>query len=474
MIRNFRYVFRNSRPAKLASAGAVTFALGGSFWAYRAQHSDCDAQSSPKSDNTTTQQPRKFQINLESVPPIDINEILQRHEQSHRPLPASGISRYDVAMTESNNPSEDDHAEAVLPVPNGFWGLFAVLDGHSGWETSAWLRENLISAVSGSLADLYSKYRSNDSTPHSTDHDPPPGEVDDNIKQTFQRLDDDIIREPLEKVFSTPSRHAAVNLLAAARAGSCALLAFYESPTRLLRIALTGDSRAVLGRRKPTADGGHTYEVHVLSVEQDGHNPSEAARLKEEHPDEEDVVKNGRVVGMGVARAFGDAQFKWALDLQKKLLWKYLGNYIYPNIKTPPYLTAVPEVTTIKVEPGDFLILGTDGLWECLSSEQAVGLTGLWVDSKQPGFKPTETGRWLPSELPVENSGEVKVRYRQWCAAESMAFINVDSNAATHLVRNALGGADADLTAALLSLRSPRSRTWMDDITAVVVFFDDT
>jgi len=31
-----------------------------------------------------------------------------------------------------------------------FWSFFAVFDGHNGWETSAFLRENMIPAVAAS------------------------------------------------------------------------------------------------------------------------------------------------------------------------------------------------------------------------------------------------------------------------------------------------------------------------------------
>lgn len=55
-------------------------------------------------------------------------------------------------------------------------------------------------------------------------------------------------------------KEATVNLLDTAHAGSCALVGFYKSDTRLLRAVLTGDSRAVLGR-KVSKKGKETYEV---------------------------------------------------------------------------------------------------------------------------------------------------------------------------------------------------------------------
>ena len=162
-------------------------------------------------------------------------------------------------------------------------------------------------------------------------------------------------------------------------------------------------------------------------------------------------------------------------------------------MKTPPYLTAEPEVTTTKIEPGDFLIMATGGLWEWLTSEDAVGLVGWWLDSR--AFDPTgpvsERGQQprLPKELPVTgdfDSGAVRVRTPE----EEPRFVNKDDNVCTHLLRNALGGANEARLAELLSVKpgpeAMRKRlvlgfklctstlltsTYRDDITAAVVFF---
>ncbi|KAI0648506.1 phosphatase 2C-like domain-containing protein [Trametes meyenii] len=392
----------------------------------------------------------------------------RRNEKTRLPPPGSGISRYDVSYFASNEPIEDRHAEAVLPVPSGYWSLFGVYDGHSGTDTSIWLAENLLPAVTGALADLYSKVNGANSIDLA--HQPPPSEVETTLKNTFKRLDDDIVNAPLKTIFSSNSRHAAVTLLAPAYSGSCALLSFYDSQSGLLYTALTGDSRAVLGRptRDETSNLTGTYTVHALTADQNGWNPSERERLEAEHPDET-TVRNGRVMGYGMSRAFGDAVLKWSREVQDRLKREYLGRSPRPDLLTPPYLTAEPVVTTTQILPGDFLILASDGLWEALTNEEAVGLIGLWKDMRSPGADPLPV---VPSELPVpQTERDGTVRYRQWGAEKR--FVSVDENAATHLLRNALGGADSDLAAALLSMKAPRSRVYRDDITAVVVFFTE-
>ncbi|KAJ8489834.1 hypothetical protein ONZ51_g2695 [Trametes cubensis] len=403
-----------------------------------------------------------------------MHTALRHNERTVIPPLESGVCRYDIVRLSSNEPVEDTHKEAVLPVSSGYWSLFGIYDGHSGWETSTWLADNLIPAVVGALGDLYSRIADATKPSENTTPQPISSDVEKTLKETFSRLDDDIVNGRLEAVFSTRSKHAAVNLLAPAYAGSCALLSFYDSHSCLLHTALTGDSRAVLGRQiydasdKPTGK----YSVHILTADQTGYNPSERERIESEHPDEQ-PVRNGRVLGMGVSRAFGDARFKWSREVQDRLKREYLGRTPLAAVKTPPYLTAEPEVTSIAVRPGDFLVLASDGLWECLTSEEVVGLVGLWKEARSKRSRGEEPNGGAPlasPEIPVERQEEDQtVRYRQWGAEKR--FVSVDENAATHLLRNALGGADTDLTAALLSMKAPRSRTYRDDMTITVVFF---
>lgn len=86
-------------------------------------------------------------------------------------------------------------------------------------------------------------------------------------------------------------------------------------------------------------------------------------------------------------RAFGDVRFKWSSELQQSILASldsrmdlhFLNLYQYtpPNYLTPPYLDVSPDITYHKLRPQDrFLILGTDGLWDELGSEEAVRLVG--------------------------------------------------------------------------------------------------
>jgi pyruvate dehydrogenase phosphatase len=342
-------------------------------------------------------------------------------------------------------------------VPSGFWSFFTVLDGHNGWQTSTWLREHLIPAVAGAIVDVFSKHKREGTTEASPQ--PSHDAIDHAIKETFLRLDDDIIHGAVEKAFSSPSKAAAIKHLAMSHAGSCALLAFYDSEDHLLRVAVTGDSRAVLGRRRPSDSGEQDfYDVHVLSIDQNGKNPAEEARLNALHPGEK-IVENGRVIGWGLSRAFGNGAYKWSREIQTRMNEEYLGDAPRPNVKTPPYFTAEPEVTTTEVKPGDFLIMASDGLWDCLTNEEAVGLVGLWLNDRKNALNERLPDAITERDsLPVAMAEDNTVMYRWWRTKKR--FINTDDNVATHLTRSALGGADTDLTAALLSMTLPRSRRY--------------
>ncbi|KAF4260031.1 hypothetical protein CNMCM8812_005615 [Aspergillus fumigatus] len=429
---------------------------------------------------------------LEMLTPEQATQKLRRNEQSFMVNRGKGVVRYDVVQVPSNSPIEDDHAEKIVEVPSSVaaandggstsdWMFWAVFDGHSGWTTSAKLRNVLISYVARELNTTYKAAATNPSL-----ISPSSEAVDAAIKQAFVRLDNDIVHSSVDKVLKSNSRRAAAELLAPALSGSCALLAFYDSQSKDLKVACAGDSRAVLGRRGPTGK----WTATPLSEDQTGGTPSEMKRLREEHPGEPNVVRNGRILGqLEPSRSFGDAFYKWSKETQEKIKKQFFGRTPHPLLKTPPYVTAEPVITTTKIEPskGDFVVMATDGLWEMLSNEEVVGLVGQWIDQQRAGNNGTSKAwlqswfglddKHLPVEAPKETTTEGQrrpIRQQQYdISGVASRFVVEDKNAATHLVRNAMGGKDRDMVCALLTLPSPYSRRYRDDITVEVIFFGD-
>lgn len=381
-----------------------------------------------------------------------------------------GVTRYDGTQLASNSQCEDYFTHGSFSSPwtggnNGRWMAWGVFDGHAGWQTSELLSRALVPAVRDSLnaaaAASPTTIFGNEAV------------VQQAVTKAFVDLDTAILNTAAEIAqlpdgSSDPSWALTfadkIKTLMPAWAGSCALLSLYDPSTRNLHVACTGDSRAVLGRLEKTVGsaGRSTWEAVPLSIDQAGTNPDEAARLNAEHPGEEDtLVKNGRVLGIMVSRAFGDCRWKWPVALQQSLYQRYMGSGpLSPTkyqVKTPPYLTAEPVVTTTKLEPDTpyFMILASDGLWDQLSSQQAVDLVGAWLAEPRAPTTPSKKTVRLGRPFRPERHTTVQ-----------------DGNAAVHLVRNALGGRDEALLAARLAFESPFSRVVRDDITVQVVFFN--
>lgn len=216
----------------------------------------------------------------------------------------------------------------------------------SGPETSNFLQNTLIPSVYAGLHDLYS----DQSQPSTTD-------IENTIQTCFINLDQEILTCKKSSLTLDNNKYL-VNKIATQ--GSCALLAFHESKTNTLRIALTGDSRAVLGRRIGTS----RWLAKVLSVDQAiSNNASEEKRVKTAHPSES-IIENNRIMGdLAVSRAFGDARFKWtAKEIAMHGNDEQMSRR--PEFSTPPYVIADPVLTSVEINPekDDFLILGSDGM----------------------------------------------------------------------------------------------------------------
>lgn len=282
------------------------------------------------------------------------------------------------------------------------------------------------------------------------------------IKRAFERLDDAILKqgEDAAKAATEQGAADAIAAIAPAIAGSCALLTVYDVTTSTLRTAVTGDSRAVLGswskdKKKHVSD--------AISEDQTGFNEAEVKRLDEEHPGEKDNIlnlKSGRLIGLAVTRAFGDHRWKWPSEFTKSVQEKFYGYSPRPHTNTPPYLTARPEVTTRTIGSEDFVIMASDGLWDVISSEDAVECVSQWLTARKAG-KPR----------PVKNvKSEFVSQYK--ATSEYFAIEDLD-NAAVCLVKNALGGNRREMFRGLVTTYTPLSRYARDDITVQVIFFRD-
>jgi pyruvate dehydrogenase phosphatase len=381
----------------------------------------------------------------------------------------------------SNQPCEDYYALGTSPGPGAKpWNYWSIMDGHAGRHTALHLQWTLIPHLSSALLSLPAASSSLD--------------IESTIKQTFLRIDKSLMDRARTAANWFPAANAvAIAALTPVFSGSCALLAAFDPEKETLRVACTGDSRAVLGRWDPSSNA---YTTIPLSVDQTGFNEKEVERIAREHPDEPDIIdpKSGRLLGIAVTRAFGDHRWKWENEFIRTVQHRFWGTAPRPGSKTPPYMTAEPEVTEteiVRVDPAkekgpragksDFMIMASDGLWDRISSEHAVECVERWLEARQRGNGSVANDPRLkanPPQYPTsfnledgvtvdpENGKEV-----DWKATPEYFAIE-DENAAVCLARNAIGGTRRGLFMGILSVPEPLNRNAVDDTTIMVVFFD--
>lgn len=435
------------------------------------------APSSPAASSSPSKQPLLLNDD-------QINNKLRELEQSYTIHRSDGILRYDIAQLPSNCPIEDDHAEDMVLVPilqnNNIktltdWVFFGIYDGHGGWTTSAKLRERLIPSVINELTSIFKPVSDDDALRYV----PNSATIDQAIKNGFLKLDHEIVNGNIERLLRDNSKTRAAELLMPALLGLCALLLFYDTNSRLLKVALTGDSRALLGSFRD-----NKWTVRQLSVDQTGSSPSEVARIISEHPNEPAVIRNGRVLGsLEPTRAFGDCRYKLPATTQERIYQQFFGRRLPNNLQLPPYVTAEPVVTSTKISPenNDFMVMASDGLYEMLTNEEIAALVVKWME-KEKMVKP-QTSFWnafrlLDNKLGTvvdctpELSSKQPIRRRH---GQGLAhFMLEDKNVLTHLLRNALAlGGSREEISMLLSIPNPVSRRYRDDLSVTVVFFGE-
>mmetsp|Transcript_26389 Transcript_26389/g.61999 ORF Transcript_26389/g.61999 Transcript_26389/m.61999 type:complete len:467 (-) Transcript_26389:74-1474(-) len=152
-----------------------------------------------------------------------------------------------------------------------------------------------------------------------------------------------------------------------------------------LLVACVGDSRAVLCRADGGAPGsGQQLAAVPLSEDHKPSRPDEQRRIE---------AKGGIVDFEGVWRAFipGPAKFggqtiaRWGLAVSRAfgdLLLKEAERYECAGVAPGGLITAVPEVRVLDLEPATdrFLVLGSDGVWDVVSNEDAVATCAAQAD----------------------------------------------------------------------------------------------
>nr|CAG4643944.1 EOG090X05SW [Lepidurus arcticus] len=306
---------------------------------------------------------------------------------------------------------------------------------------------------------------------------------EDCITQAFIHLDKDISQEallnllgnqasyPVEEYKSSHKKMAteksvALATLSVAMSGAVACVSYVHNNE--IMVASVGDCQAVVGYQ---GEDGNWLPLKV-SVEHTTENPGEVERIFQEHPKSErdTVLRMDRLLGQLMPlRALGDYRFKWPRNILEKHVVPIIGrNALPPNYKTPPYLSATPEIRTHKLAPKDkFLIVASDGLWDQLTPLEVVRLVGEHMSGREA----------LGSlHLPQGDVSLAEINNMLTARREGLRKRPLDRNGATHLLRHALSttetGLDHDRLSELLTMPDDVVRLFRDDISIIVIYFN--
>jgi len=178
------------------------------------------------------------------------------------------------------------------------------------------------------------------------------------------------------------------------RTGSCALTCAVTEEH--LVVANAGDCRAVLGTSEDDVAGSAAPSVAFdLSRDHNAKIPAEKERLAREHPGEADIVLCKSPTACYVkghlqpTRALGDLYLKLP-EFNGIKGDRSRGRFIKPPY-SPPYILNEPELHVRPRQPGDrFVLLASDGLWDAMSSDEAVAFVDGALRPKQGDATPRE------------------------------------------------------------------------------------
>ncbi|CAG9331883.1 unnamed protein product [Blepharisma stoltei] len=218
--------------------------------------------------------------------------------------------------------------------------VFGVFDGHRGREVSEYVARHFCTEIKQTKA--YHK-----------------GRIREALAKTFMRMDD-LLRTPdgqkeLYRISKGIPNGYPVDTERAIMSGCTAVVALIRD--NKLYVANAGDSRCVLSR------GGQAID---MSVDHKPELPEENSRIINAGG----MILQGRVMGnLNLSRSIGDLDFKSNEDL-------------------PPekqMIISVPDIREMELKDEDnFIILACDGIWDMVTSQEAVEFVNKKLRRKKP------------------------------------------------------------------------------------------
>jgi pyruvate dehydrogenase phosphatase len=244
----------------------------------------------------------------------------------------------------ANNPIED-RMLAGYHASSG-WMYGAVFDGHGGWEVAEMASQSLPPLILEKLSKLSPEV-------YTKQH----YIIDEIMIDAYQTIEKKWISS-IEQSYTT-GQGGYLNKI-----GSCSLLAFYKDSQ--LIIVNNGDCRAVLGsvtssnsESVSTTSIPSTYTATILNRDHNCRVRLEQINLEENHPNETSLIvcKSSRacyVKGrLQLTRSLGDVYLKYPNFNSQLPLQRRTGGRFIPSPYTPPYVSHIPDIHYLTIQPED-------------------------------------------------------------------------------------------------------------------------
>ncbi|CBZ55744.1 hypothetical protein NCLIV_061690 [Neospora caninum Liverpool] len=393
--------------------------------------------------------------------------------------------------------SPGTHAEGKRKTPRQKVLLTAVIDGHGGPQVAEYVMQHLPWHVERELTALRRAFlrkstMGEDGESSLTDTSWLTNDVlTKAISRAFRALDDEI--------YQSVSRAYRLGFHRSIRVGACCTAILVTD--RSLVVANSGDCKAVLSRR-------YGAELQALNEQLNANSPAERQRLREEHPNEENVVvckhswqeqrKPSSVVDIPLyfagllgsstfysgcyvkgrlqpTRAFGDFLLKkseYGHELQRSR--RANGASVPSQPLSYPYLTVDPVVAHFDLRGDeDFIVLGSDGVWDFLDdSETARAIHASLQRTKQRAARATLSAGTSFSSGASEQGNDLNASPSRSAGVTSVFSADAARLAAADLVKAVLQRAADERAISVdeMKVQEPKQRRRIyDDTTAVVV-----
>ncbi|RDB19349.1 [Pyruvate dehydrogenase [acetyl-transferring]]-phosphatase 1, mitochondrial [Hypsizygus marmoreus] len=352
--------------------------------------------------------------------------------------------------------TQDRYIVTQLDIHGRLWTLTGVFDGHLGDVTV----EHVAYHLPIIIRDFLRNAVANDPSCFST-----PAQIADLFSRSIVAFDDAIANDVLELFGGVDGlenytdaeirnivndQHAGGANWKKARLcmyGTTALVALIDPDHQNLWVANLGDCQALMVSQN---EAGDDWTVEPLTTDHNGDNDAEVERVRRAHPGEPECVMDRRVLGaLAPTRCLGDIPFKQPPEFTRRILYNLFPGFhntspweeFLVRNRTPPYITAQPEVTHRRLDGRiargpRFLILSSDGFADLCTGEGQQRIVASWAASTAPHS--------------VVGASEPDKR----------------DNMALRLLRRALGGEDRYSVSRVLTL--DMDVAWIDD-TAIVV-----